>query len=94
MMRTSVLVCADREGIASRALDLVVDGLRAGVGLRGEAHLALTGGSSAAALFALLRSDARASRVEWSRVHIWQGDERFVSLDHPDRTWAGALRDW
>jgi len=93
-MRTSVVVCADREGIASRALDLVVDGLRAGIALRGEAHLALTGGSSAAALFALLRSDARASRVEWSRVHIWQGDERFVPLDHPDRNWTGALRDW
>ncbi len=94
MMRTSVVVCEDTAGIAARALDLVVDGLRAGTGARGVAHLALTGGSSAAALFALLRSDARARRVDWTRVHVWQGDERFVPLDHPDRNWAAALRDW
>jgi 6-phosphogluconolactonase len=92
--RSSVVVCEDREAIASRALDLVIDGLRVGVRLRGEAHLALTGGSSAAALFALLREDRRTRRVDWSRVHVWQGDERYVALDHPDRNWAGALHDW
>jgi 6-phosphogluconolactonase len=84
----------DTEGIAERALDLVVEGLRTGIRLRGQAHLALTGGSSAAALFRLLRASPRAGRVEWARVHVWQGDERFVPLDHPDRNWAGALRDW
>jgi len=93
-MRTSVIVCGQRSDIAVRALDLLIDGLRAAVGRRGEAHLALTGGSSAAALFALLRSRQRARRVDWSRVHVWQGDERFVPLDHPDRNWAGALHEW
>jgi 6-phosphogluconolactonase len=94
MMRTSVVVCATPRAIATRALDLVVDGLRAGVRTRGQAHLALTGGSSASALFGLLRDDARARRVDWSRVHVWQGDERFVPLEHPDRNWAVALREW
>lgn len=94
MRDTSVVVCADKEAIARRALDLVVEGLRTGIARRGAAHLALTGGSSAAALFDLLCSDQRAGRVDWSRVHVWQGDERFVALDHPDRNWAGARRDW
>ncbi len=94
MRCTSVVVCTDGDVIAERALDLVVEGLRTGVSRRGAAHLALTGGSSAAALFALLRSDPWARRVDWTRVHVWQGDERFVPLDHPDRNWAGALRDW
>ena len=94
MRDTSVVVCPDTDGIASRALDLVVEGLRTGVSRRGSAHLALTGGSSAAALFALLRTDARAARVDWPLVHVWQGDERFVPIDHADRNWAGALRDW
>ena len=94
MMRTSIVVCANTDGIASRALDLVVDGLRVGVASRGEAHLALTGGSSASALFGLLRSDVRARRVDWTKVHIWQGDERFVPLEDPDRNWAVARRAW
>jgi len=94
MRDTSVMVCGSPAEIAERALDLLVDGLRAGVRERGSAHLALTGGSSASALFTLLRDDPRAARVEWSHVHVWQGDERFVPLDHPDRNWAVALREW
>jgi 6-phosphogluconolactonase len=94
MRRTSVVVCPSAEDIAQRALDLVVEGLQTGIARRGEAHLALTGGSSAAALFELLRTEPRATRVDWSRVHVWQGDERFVPLDHPDRNWAGARRGW
>jgi 6-phosphogluconolactonase len=91
---TSVVICTDAAGIAERALDLVVDGLREGVKHRGVAHLALTGGSSATALFGLLRTDRRAARVDWSKVHVWQGDERFVPHDDPDRNWAVALREW
>lgn len=94
MRDTSILVNPNREGIAQRALDLLVDGLRAGTRQRGSAHLALTGGSSATALFTLLHEDARAQRVDWSKVHVWQGDERFVPLDHPQRNWAAALADW
>jgi 6-phosphogluconolactonase len=89
-----VVVCPDTDGIAERALDLVVEGLCTGIRLRGAAHLALTGGSSATALLGLLRSAPRAGRVDWTRAHVWQGDERFVPLAHPDRNWAGALRDW
>jgi 6-phosphogluconolactonase len=94
MRDTAVIVCPDKDGIASRALDLVVDGLRAGIARSGAAHLALTGGSSAAALFELLRSDPRGGRVDWANVHVWQGDERFVPLEHPDRNWAVALQGW
>lgn len=94
MRGTSVVVCPDRDAIARRALDLVVEGLRTGIARRGTAHLALTGGSSAAALFRLLRTDPHARRVDWPRVHVWQGDERFVPLDDPDRNWAGALHEW
>ena len=89
-----VIVCPDRDGIAARALDLVVDALRPAIARRGEAHLCLTGGSSAAALFARLGSDPRARDVDWARVHVWQGDERCVPLAHPDSNWASALRDW
>lgn len=94
MMRTSVLICDDPTTIALRALDLVVSQVASAQRIRGEAHLALTGGSSASALYAVLRSDPRARRVDWSRVHIWQGDERFVSSADPASNWGQALREW
>ena len=94
MMTTSVLVCRDGDVIARRALDLMMGELRAAIAHRGSAHLALTGGSSAATLFRVLRSEGRARRVDWQRVHVWQGDERFVPLGHEASNWAVARREW
>jgi len=53
--------------------------------LRSPLHLVLTGGSvGIATLRALAASPARAA-VDWSGVHVWWGDERFVPADSPDR---------
>jgi 6-phosphogluconolactonase len=90
----SVIVCADRTVIAARAVDLLVDGLRMAIARRGEGHLALTGGSSAEALFGHLCGSDRGARVDWRRVHVWQGDERYVPWSDPDSNWAGARRAW
>jgi 6-phosphogluconolactonase len=94
VLDTTVIVCPDRQHIAERAVDLLVDGLRAAIARRGEAHLALTGGSSAEALFGALCSGDRSQRVDWGRVHVWQGDERFVPWSHPDSNWSAARRGW
>jgi 6-phosphogluconolactonase len=91
---TSLIVCRDPAEIALRSLDLLVGELAAGVRRRGEAHLALTGGSSAVHLLRALRSEPRAARVDWSRVHVWQGDERFVTKEHDDSNWRVALEEW
>jgi 6-phosphogluconolactonase len=90
----SVIVCADRTVIAERAVDLLVDGLRMAIARRGAGHLALTGGSSALALFGHLCGSDRGRRVDWRRVHVWQGDERFVPWSDPGSNWAEARRAW
>jgi 6-phosphogluconolactonase len=43
--------------------------------------LALSGGSTPQKLHALLASDAYRERIDWSRLHIFWGDERFVPID-------------
>ncbi len=45
--------------------------------------VALSGGSTPASLYALLATDAYARRVDWSRVHLFWGDERCVPPDDP-----------
>ena len=46
-----------------------------------EPHVVLTGGTIAIAAYELVRADA----ADWSRVHWWWGDERFVPEGHADR---------
>ncbi len=73
------------------------DDLARGVAGRLIAHLAdlqadgsvptlvLTGGSIADRIHAAVASAAERDRVDWSRVEVWFGDERFVPADSPDR---------
>lgn len=77
-----VVVVADRTAIARAAAARVVDELRAAVDRRGEAHLALTGGSTALPLYEELAGNWR-DALDWRRVHLWWGDERLVPVDHP-----------
>jgi 6-phosphogluconolactonase len=54
-------------------------------------ELALTGGRIATAAYQKLASEGPNSAVDWSRVELWWGDERFVPADNPDRNAKQAL---
>ncbi len=88
--------CADPDDAARRAAEVLaaaIDGART---IRGEAHVALSGGSAANALDLL-----GPLLPDWRDVHLWYGDERCVPLDDeesnhrlatehldaPDATW-------
>jgi 6-phosphogluconolactonase len=45
---------------------------------------ALSGGSSPKKLYELLASPHYSSQVEWGKVYLFLGDERYVPADHPD----------
>jgi 6-phosphogluconolactonase len=69
------------EAVAARLVTKLVDVLAA----KDEAHLVLTGGTvgigSLAAVAALPARDA----VDWRRVHLWWGDERFLPEGDKER---------
>jgi 6-phosphogluconolactonase len=48
-------------------------------------HVSLTGGSMGSAVLAAAARHPRRDRVDWSRVHFWWSDERFVAREHADR---------
>lgn len=50
-----------------------------------EAHVGLTGGSMGSAVIASIADVPGRSAVDWSRVRIWWGDERFLPAGDPDR---------
>jgi 6-phosphogluconolactonase/glucosamine-6-phosphate isomerase/deaminase len=67
--------------LAQRAAVWVAERLWAAVAERGEAHLAVSGGATPAAMFA----DLARVPVPWTAVHVWQVDERVAPSGHPDR---------
>lgn len=54
-------------------------------------QLALTGGRIATQAYGRLAAEGRNSAVDWSRVELWWGDERFVPADDGDRNAKQAL---
>jgi 6-phosphogluconolactonase len=78
-----VVVTADPAALAREAARRLTDALGSAIEARGAAHLALTGGSSATTLYRELAANWR-DAIDWRRVHLWWGDERFVPVDHPE----------
>lgn len=54
-------------------------------------QVALTGGRIAAQAYERLGAEGRSSAVDWGRVGLWWGDERFVAADSDDRNARQAL---
>jgi 6-phosphogluconolactonase len=55
-----------------------------------DPQIALTGGGIAEAVHRELARLSPGSGVDWTRVVVWWGDERFVDRDSEDRTAKGA----
>lgn len=52
---------------------------------REAVHIVLTGGSVGIAVLREIAHHPDRDTIEWSRVHAWWGDERWVDRDHADR---------
>ena len=48
-------------------------------------HLLLTGGTDSIRMFQMLASNPLLPAINWSNVHIWWADERFVTYNSEDR---------
>ena len=53
--------------------------------LRSPLHVVLTGGTVGIATLRAVAASPVRDAVDWSGVHLWWGDERFVPADSPDR---------
>ncbi len=62
------------------------------VAAKGLAELVLTGGGIGTQILAELGAAPARDAVDWRRVEIWWGDERFLPTGHPERNETGARR--
>ncbi len=81
---------ADANQLAHAAAELFVTLSKPAIAEQGRFTVALSGGSTPKALYQLLAREPYASQIEWAHVHIFWGDERCVSRDHPDSNYRMA----
>ncbi len=80
----SVEIYADRDTLMRVEAERIVTLARDTIAARGQFSLALSGGSTPRSLYELLATPKLASRIDWTRVHLFWGDERCVPAEHPD----------
>ncbi len=80
-----VVISADAAALAESVAARFLNRL-AKCGAEGQlVHVSLTGGSMGSAVLAAAARHPRREKVDWSRVHVWWSDERFVRRGHEDR---------
>lgn len=85
-----VVISANPTDLAASVAGRLVDRLTASGGDGALLHVSLTGGSMGSAVLAATARHPRRSLVDWSRVHFWWSDERFVPRGDADRNDAPA----
>ncbi len=78
---TEVKVVADLDQIAKTAAEYIIEQVRK---TDNRFSIALSGGSTPKSLFQVLAKPAYRDRIDWSKVHVFWGDERCVPPDDPD----------
>lgn len=69
------------EEINTKAADIFVESAQKAIAQKGKFTAVLTGGSSPAGIYKLLASDDYKTKIDWSKVYIFWGDERWVPLN-------------
>jgi 6-phosphogluconolactonase len=76
--RREVHIFDDGASLAQGAADLVVQLAAEAINRAGAFHVALSGGSTPKLLYRILAGETHRELVDWSRVHVYFSDERFV----------------
>ncbi len=90
--RGEVVVVRDGSALARAAAERFARAVEAAVDTRGQAFVALSGGSTPRQMGAVLAREPIRSRIPWDRLHVFWGDERFVLLGSPESNAGEAKR--
>ena len=84
-MSETVVVVPDADILASAVAARLVVKIIDAQAERGWAGIVLTGGRVAAKVLRSVKELPASDAVDWSRIDLWWGDERFLPAGHPDR---------
>ncbi|MEU6081827.1 6-phosphogluconolactonase [Streptomyces sp. NPDC047108] len=85
MSTPQVVVHRDKDLMAKAAAARLITKIVDAQSARGFASVVLTGGRNGNGLLAALADSPARDAVDWSRLDLWWGDERFLPEGHADR---------
>jgi 6-phosphogluconolactonase len=89
-MESNLKVLTDVTALVDDAAVLISDACREAIAQRGQFTIVLAGGSTPKPLYEKLS----ALDLPWDKIHVFWGDERYVSATHPDSNEGMARRAW
>lgn len=89
-MTAAVQIHADADALLGAAAEFVTAQAVAGLAARGRFVVALAGGSTPRGLYERLARAPWRDRIDWSRVHVFWGDERCVPPTHAESNYRMA----
>jgi 6-phosphogluconolactonase len=92
-MSTTIKIQPDLYKLSRAAGEFFVTQSQESIIDKGYFTVALSGEETPATLYSLLASDAYASRIDWTKVHIFWGDERCVPPEDLDSNYNMAKQN-
>jgi len=89
-MKAEQKVMSDAQSLIEAATEQFVASARSAIAKRGVFHVALAGGSTPKGLYQKLATSPYVEQIDWSRVHLFFGDERCVLATHDDSNFKMA----
>ena len=86
-MSTSVHTYPDTAALIAAAGERLAEEIVAVIEFRGRAMIVLTGGGTGIGMLSKL---AESDRIDWSKVHLFWGDDRYVPEDDDERNYKQA----
>ncbi|MCC5034436.1 6-phosphogluconolactonase [Streptomyces sp. WAC 00631] len=90
MSAPQIVVHRDKELMAKAAAARLITKIVDAQSARGSASVVLTGGRNGIGLLAALAGSPARDAVDWPRIDLWWGDERFLPANDPERNEAQA----
>ncbi|MFD9455449.1 6-phosphogluconolactonase [Streptomyces sp. NPDC059985] len=90
MTTPQVVVHRDKELMAQAAAARLITKIVDAQAARGSASVVLTGGRNGNGLLAALAAAPARDAIDWARVDLWWGDERYLPADDPERNHTQA----
>lgn len=89
-MKAEQRVMADAASLITAATEQFITAARSAIAKRGVFYVALAGGSTPRGLYQMLATAPYTAQIDWSRVHLFFGDERCVLPSHDDSNFKMA----